>query len=315
MFDLRIAHAARSSARRLSSAAGASAAAVPRVYRGLLVLLFLVVLLAPVAALADPLTAPLAQSGTYVVQRGDTLSSIAARFGVSATALARANGITNPNFVWVGQRLVIPGGAAPAPQPAPGPTTGGTYVVQPGDTLARIAARFGTTVSALMSANGLRNANFIYVGQRLVVGSGVPAPGPTPRPQQPPAPPTPKPPTGSKAGRWIDVDLTHQRLTAYDGKTPVFTTLVSTGLPGTPTVVGTFKIYIKLASTRRRGPGYDLPNVPYTMYFYGGYGLHGTYWHNNFGHPMSHGCVNLSTQDAAWLFGWASVGTTVVTHY
>ena len=126
----------------------------------------------------------------------------------------------------------------------------------------------------------------------------------------------PKPPsTGSAAGRWIDVDISSQRLTAYQGNKAVFSTLVSTGLPRTPTVIGRFKIYTKLRSTRMRGPGYDLPGVPYTMYFFKGYGLHGTYWHNNFGHPMSHGCVNLRTQDAAWLFSWASVGTPVVTHY
>jgi lipoprotein-anchoring transpeptidase ErfK/SrfK len=63
------------------------------------------------------------------------------------------------------------------------------------------------------------------------------------------------------------------------------------------------------------GPGYDLPNVPYVMYFYQGYGLHGTYWHHNFGHPMSHGCVNFKTEDAGWLYNWASVGTLVNIHY
>lgn len=62
------------------------------------------------------------------------------------------------------------------------------------------------------------------------------------------------------------------------------------------------------------GPGYYLPDVPYVMYFYRGYGLHGTYWHNNFGVPMSHGCVNLRTEDAAWLFDWASVGTPVTVY-
>ena len=74
------------------------------------------------------------------------------------------------------------------------------------------------------------------------------------------------------------------------------------------------------------GPGYYLTNVPYTMYFYRGYGLHGTYWHNNFGHPMSHGCVNLKTPDAKWLFDWtlpyvpagsnsaSGTGTLVVIH-
>ena len=63
------------------------------------------------------------------------------------------------------------------------------------------------------------------------------------------------------------------------------------------------------------GPDYYLPQVPYTMYFYKGYAIHGTYWHNNFGHPMSHGCVNMRTDDAAWLFNWASIGTPVVTHW
>jgi len=55
--------------------------------------------------------------------------------------------------------------------------------------------------------------------------------------------------------------------------------------------------------------------VPYTMYFYRGYAIHGTYWHSNFGRPMSHGCVNMRTQDAAWLYSWAVVGTPVVTHW
>jgi lipoprotein-anchoring transpeptidase ErfK/SrfK len=188
---------------------------------------------------------------------------------------------------------------------SPLPATG-TYIVQPGDTLGKIAARYGTSVSRLMALNGLRNPNLIWVGQRLKV-SGTASGGSTT---------VPKPPsTGSSAGRWIDVNLRTQRLTAYQGSKPVFSTLVSTGLPRTPTVVGRFKIYTKLSSTRMRGPGYDLPNVPYTMYFYKGYGLHGTYWHNNFGHPMSHGCVNLRTSDAAWLFSWASIGTPVVTHY
>lgn len=107
--------------------------------------------------------------------------------------------------------------------------------------------------------------------------------------------------------------------------------IVSTGLPGTPTVVGKFHIYQKLVSTRMVGPGYDLPNVPHTMYFYGGYALHGAYWHNNFGHPMSHGCVNLALPDAEQLFNWATPvlpdgawyvnatadnpGTLVVVHY
>jgi lipoprotein-anchoring transpeptidase ErfK/SrfK len=99
------------------------------------------------------------------------------------------------------------------------------------------------------------------------------------------------------------------------GNTPVFSAVISGGLPRTPTVVGRFRIQTKLRSTTMSGPGYHLPNVPYTMYFYRGYAIHGTYWHNNFGRPMSHGCVNMRTGDAAWVYNWAPVGTLVVTHY
>lgn len=119
----------------------------------------------------------------------------------------------------------------------------------------------------------------------------------------------------SFGARWIDVNLSQQRVYAYEGDTVVNSFVVSTGTWQTPTVTGTFQIWIKLRSTTMAGPGYYLTNVPYTMYFYKGYGLHGTYWHNNFGTPMSHGCVNLRTSDAEWLYNWASVGTTVHVHY
>jgi len=113
---------------------------------------------------------------------------------------------------------------------------------------------------------------------------------------------------------WIDVDLSEQRVYAYAGDTIVNSFLASTGTWQTPTVTGKFKVWIKLRSTDMSGPGYYLPDVPYTMYFHKGYGLHGTYWHSNFGTPMSHGCVNLSIPDAAWLYDFASVGTVVNVH-
>ena len=113
--------------------------------------------------------------------------------------------------------------------------------------------------------------------------------------------------------------MTSQTLTAYEGQEPVFNVAVSTGTWQYPTVVGTFAIYVKFEKARMRGgsgvDAYDLPDVPYVMYFHKGYGLHGTYWHDNFGTPMSHGCVNLSMVDSEWLFNWASVGTKVVSHY
>ncbi len=106
--------------------------------------------------------------------------------------------------------------------------------------------------------------------------------------------------------KWIEVNVTTQQITAWEGTTPVFSFIGSTGLPNTPTVLGKFNVYWKLESTLMAGPGYYLPEVPYTMYFYAGYALHGAYWHNNFGQPMSHGCVNLETGDAKKLFEWAT---------
>jgi len=114
--------------------------------------------------------------------------------------------------------------------------------------------------------------------------------------------------------RWIDVDLSSQRLYAYQGKTIVASFLVSTGTWQHPTLTGQYHVYIKLRYTDMSGPGYFLPDVPYTMYYYKGYGIHGTYWHNNFGTPMSHGCVNMRTADAAWLFNWSYVGIQVNVH-
>jgi lipoprotein-anchoring transpeptidase ErfK/SrfK len=123
------------------------------------------------------------------------------------------------------------------------------------------------------------------------------------------------PPAGASGERWIDVDLTNQMVYAYEGSQIVNSFLTSTGTWEHPTVTGQYNVYIKLRYTDMAGPGYYLPDVPYTMYFYKGYGVHGTYWHNNFGTPMSHGCVNLSIPDSEWLFNFASVGTLVNVHY
>lgn len=112
-------------------------------------------------------------------------------------------------------------------------------------------------------------------------------------------------------GRWIDVDIGAQRVTAYEGESAVRSFVVSTGTAYHPTVTGQFKIYVKYAAAPMSGPGYYLPGVPWIMYFYKGYALHGTYWHDNFGTPMSHGCVNLTIPDAEWLYNFASVGTLV----
>jgi len=121
--------------------------------------------------------------------------------------------------------------------------------------------------------------------------------------------------TGGNGERWIDLNLSEQMLYAYEGDIIVGSFLVSTGTWQHPTVTGQYNIYAKYVYTDMSGPGYYLPDVPYTMYFYSGYGIHGTYWHSNFGTPMSHGCVNMRTSEAEWLFNWASIGTLVNIHY
>lgn len=115
-------------------------------------------------------------------------------------------------------------------------------------------------------------------------------------------------------GRWIDVDLSDQTTYAYEGNEIVRSFIVSTGTWMHPTITGQFYIYVKYEYADMIGPGYYLPNVPYVMYFYDGYGLHGTYWHSNFGTPMSHGCINLTIPDSEWLFYWADIGTLVNIH-
>lgn len=109
--------------------------------------------------------------------------------------------------------------------------------------------------------------------------------------------------------RWIRVDLSEQIVVAYEGDRPVRAFVVSTGLPGTPTVTGSFRIRAKVKEqTMSGGVGrnyYYLPGVKWVQYFYADYGFHGTYWHNDFGRPKSRGCINMTNADAKWLFDWA----------
>jgi LysM repeat protein len=139
---------------------------------------------------------------TYVVQWGDTLTSIAQRFGTTVQAIVSANNISNPNLIYAGQTLIIPGTGSPPPPspppPSPPPPTGDcTYTVRAGDTLSAIAVRYGTTVGVLVQLNNIANPNLIYVGQVLRVPcDGSP---PSPPPPGPPPPPPPSPPPGGSA--------------------------------------------------------------------------------------------------------------------
>ncbi len=134
----------------------------------------------------------------------------------------------------------------------------------------------------------------------------------------PPAPPTPL--SDPNAERWIEVNLSWQYLIAWQGDVSVLESYVSTGKAGFETPTGNFSILSKLELQDMEGTiggeYYNVPGVPWVMYFTEyGHALHGTYWHDNFGTPMSHGCVNLPLGVAEWLYYWASIGTRVAIHY
>jgi lipoprotein-anchoring transpeptidase ErfK/SrfK len=124
--------------------------------------------------------------------------------------------------------------------------------------------------------------------------------------------------TISGDGKWIEVDLSHQTTTLYLGNVPIKTFLISSGRAATPTELGTFHVYRKYTSTTMTGTilgeYYYVPNIPWVSYFDDGEAFHGTYWHHNFGHPMSHGCINMTIPDAKILYDFAPVGTKVVVH-
>jgi hypothetical protein len=124
------------------------------------------------------------------------------------------------------------------------------------------------------------------------------------------------PPTGEK---WLEVDLGDQHMTAWQGDFRVADKMVSTGKPGFNTPPGTFFINLKFETEHmsqcQNGECWDIPDVPWVMYFTNdGVAFHGAYWHNDFGHPRSHGCVNLPVSFAKWLYEWAPLGTRVWIH-
>ena len=127
--------------------------------------------------------------------------------------------------------------------------------------------------------------------------------------------PNPTPPEGVDNGRWIEVNLFEQTVAVYDQNQLVYASLIASGIEPFWTRPGLFQIYQKLDSTLMRGSfeadrsdAYYLEDVPWTMYYDKARALHGAYWHNSFGSPRSHGCVNMSVGDARWIFDWVREG-------
>ena len=207
----------------------------------------------------------------------------------------------------VGRELIVPALAT-------GLIDGETrvHVVQAGESIGSIADQYDTTPGAIIQANQLLDPNRIKPGDRLNVvpprlyermgmNSSVDENGFLIYSEYP-----------TTTDKWIAVDLSEQRVTAYEGTTPTRAFVVSTGLPNTPTVTGSFRIWAKTplqdmyGGNRATGDYYYLRNVPWVQYFYQDYSFHGTTWHANFGRPASRGCINMSPEAARWLFEWAS---------
>ena len=251
----------------------------------------------------------------YLVRPGDTLASVAAAFRTTAAHLAEMNQRSPSMLLHAGDPLRVPEvtNAVFAPNfdddiPVPGKYY--VHVVQEGETLASIAAAYGTSLRRTQETNHLAGGASIKPGQRVVVPPlsyaelFAEAPmGDNGVPEYPLVPTTEK---------WISIDLDHQRAYAWEGDKLLKKFAISSGKARTPTVTGVFRIRAKVSSQTMEGGSveegdyYNLPNVQWVQYFYQEYALHGAYWHNKFGTPTSHGCVNLTNTDAKWLFDWAS---------
>jgi len=283
------------------------------------------------AVVDNPLiaTAPI----IHVVQRGETLTQIAATYDVSVDIIMRANNITDASRILFGTELQI---WAPSPLDqnsvvsdnenegdaessdeivtnSQEPEERVEYVVQAGEHLSQIARKFNVSWLAIAEVNNITDPDTVFAGVTLII------PNSTDIVSQSvayasynnilPATTDPGPRVGT--GREIVVVLSTQMTYAYEDGELKHSALVSTGLPATPTVQGDYKIWNKTRSQTMSGPGYYLENVEWVMYFYQGYGFHGTWWHDNFGQPMSHGCVNMTNEDAKWLYEFASLETPV----
>ncbi len=182
-----------------------------------------------------------------------------------------------------------------------------TYVVKDGDTLGIISRKFGVPIATIVKVNKLGDSARIYVGQKL----RIPVVAKKTKKQA-------KQPTsnykGPNVSKWIEIDLSQQRLFAHEYQKVVFVTRISSGIAGHRTPIGRFRIWSKVRRQTMSGPGYRLPNVQWVMYFAGENAIHGTYWHHNFGRPMSHGCINATNKAAQWLYNWAPKGTIVIVH-
>jgi LysM repeat protein len=282
---------------------------------------------------AAPEAAAQAQNGpvTHIVQPGETLFRIGLRYGVDWRQIAQANGLYG-TLIYAGQELIIPGAQAspeappvtetpapapaptdaPLPQPTPATETGDTtHIVQRGESLTLIASRYGTTATAIAVANRLVNPSLIYAGQALVIPGSASSAAPAP------AAPAP----GPSVGKRIVIDISDQRLYAYEGETVIYAFIASTGSPGLDTRPGVYSVLNKIPNAYGGTWNIWMPNW-LGIYWAGRLqnGIHalpilpggGRLWDGYLGTPVSYGCIILGITESQQLYDWAEVGIPVI---
>ena len=273
----------------------------------------------PVTGISDwaPTAAALPAPEALVTHRvavGETLAGLARYYHTSLAVMVELNRIS-PAATLAPGRIV----RAPATGVKNGAFSNAVaadqamraHVVQPDEGLVTIADYYGINVRSLARANGLSTQTRLRPGQVLQVPPpslvdlyGAAPAGADGYHVKPTLPRTDE--------RWIDIDLSEQRMEVYEGQTFVRSFIISSGRRGTPTVTGIFRIWGKTpvqdmsGGSRANGTYYYVSRVPWVQYFFEGYALHGAYWHDKFGQPMSHGCINMKVDEAEWLFQWAS---------
>lgn len=254
------------------------------------------------------------------VCQGDTLFLLAGKHGVSLSRLMSINGFSSEEWFYEGQELLVP--RAPTPQPAhpvsslqpvppitemqPGRTRPAVHTLQAGELLPDIAQWYGVHPAALARLNDLQNNSILESGRAMRIPSAnalelleVIARR-LDRARYP-----------ARTERWVAGDLNQQMAIAYEGVRPVRAFVISSGVDDSPTVTGTFRIWAKIAmqdmrgGNRAAGTSYHVTEVKHVQYSHEDYAFHGTYWHSNFGTPMSRGCINMTEEDARWLFDGA----------
>lgn len=310
----------------------------------------------------------------HVVAWGDTLFSIARRYGTSVDALCAINGLADPAHIYVGQKLNIP---AVSLAPSAPVTAGATHTVQPGENLYRIALRYGVTVQALSECNNIYNPDHLFAGQKLIIPGSPTEPSAAYQPEHASTTHTVQhgetlssiahhynvalwtlirvnnianpmlirpgqvltiPKIGSLASESTDsqasvsaggakrilIDISEQHLYAYQGERLIYSFVASTGKPGLGTRTGSFRVLDKIPNAYASTWDLQMPHW-LGIYWSGGLenGIHALpilsngqrLWAGYLGTPVSYGCIILGTYEARLLYDWANVGTPVVIQY